>query len=123
MIKSMKNVNQVDQEILAELKVFANELNEMFSKGMDLREISKYTYQQRESGRNVPYFGISDIDKVTKKVTRISAAPTSNQKKLRQFFNIKFESGINGLYMYIDIEDGIVHLRGTGKTNKNFILI
>lgn len=89
-----------------ELIAFAQELNQKLAGGMNLRELSQYTYTRRESGDNIPYMSIGD--QVGKTVTGIYASPTTKQKELKAFFS---ETRIGGnlprYTLRVSLENGV----------------
>ena len=90
-----------------ELIGFAIELHILFTKGKSLREISQWSYRERELGRNVPYMSIADTQ--NKIVTRLWAQPTNKQKELKKFFDETV--GISLPRFTLSIDDTGVHFR------------
>lgn len=73
-----------------EMIQFANEMKEMLENGKSLRQISQWSYEQRESGRNVPYMSINGKEK-DGTVNHIVANPISSQKSFKAFFSTPTE--------------------------------
>jgi len=76
--------------MLEELIKYKEELQCLLDSGKDLREISQWSFAQRESGRNVPYLAISQTIKTDKRktiVVGLFATPTIKQKELKVFFD------------------------------------
>ncbi len=98
------------ESIKFELMIYAFELNQMFVDRKSLREISRWSYDQRESGRNIPYMRISDTSKVegtSNVVIGLWAEPTNKQKELKAFFNIEIGSGVLTKYTLRMDLDGV----------------
>lgn len=112
----------MEQTSLSGLVELSKELNNLLEQGKTLSEISKYTYEQRESGRNIPYFSV--LNKQGNKVTAIVASPTAKQKELKEFFENFYpmeKRASRGVIMYMDLEenDGRVILRGCCRNKKD----
>ena len=75
--------------MLEELIKYKEEVQCLLDSGKDLREISQWSFAQRESGRNVPYLAISQTktDKRKTIVVGLFATPTIKQKELKVFFD------------------------------------
>ena len=105
--------------MLQEMINFANEIKAMVENGKSLKEISQYSFQQRESGRNIPYLAILNKDNIG--ILDLSAKPTSNQKELNKFFNIEAPNSTLPKYTFFVNRDNGVELQerlGKGKDNK-----
>lgn len=113
-----------NSNILKNLKELKIELKNRLDNGDSLREISKFTYELRESGKNIPYFSISQIDD-NNIVTRITSQPISKQKELKKFFLEKANNSVLPKYqLYIDIEEsGVIFSERLGKGKNNIILL
>lgn len=72
--------------MLQELSDYTKELQKVYDETGDLRKVSQYSFEQRESGRNVPYMAITSKD-MSGEVTCIMSSPTAAQKELKEFFS------------------------------------
>lgn len=59
---------------------YADEIEELLAAGKDLKDIRKWSYEEREKGRLVPYLSSVTDD-------CLQAAATKKQKELYAFFN------------------------------------
>lgn len=73
--------------MLQEMLDFAFELRGLFADGATLREICRYSYNQREAGRNVPVLKTVKPSGNLADYTLIEARPVQSQKAIFDFFN------------------------------------
>ena len=91
--------------------------------GKTLRQISQWSFEQRECGRNVPYMSINGKEK-DGTVNHIVASPISSQKELKLFFSTPTEgSTLDKFQLQVTIENGesiviFTERLGKGKENK-----
>lgn len=107
-------------DLINQLLEFKSELNSMLQGGSSLKDLSQYSFSQRDRGRNVPYLSLSQKD--SSGVTRIDAQPTKKQKDLFDFFNTNESGSIFPDYsFYVDLSEGkevkFKHRLGKGKDN------
>ena len=105
--------------MLQEMINFANEIKAMIINGKSLKEISQYSFQQRESGRNVPYLAI--LNKDSDGILDLSANPTSKQKELNAFFSVEAPNSTLPKYtFFVNRVNGVKFQErlGKGKDNK-----
>ncbi len=74
------------QHMKEELIRFINDIQQLLDNGKSLRDISKWSYIQREGGRNIPYMSITQTEK-DGTVIGITANPVVKQKELKSFFD------------------------------------
>jgi hypothetical protein len=86
------------------LLTFAKEINTMLAEGKTLKELSQWSFEQRESGRKVPYLQQDQKDRQGN-VLELTAYPTKKQKELREFFKTP-ETGKKYFPKYIFRVDG-----------------
>ncbi len=84
----MKTIQFNEEQIKNEMIAYTIELRKLFTEGKDLREISRWSYAQRESGRNIPYMAICDSNDKGKTISGLWATPISKQKELKAFFDM-----------------------------------
>lgn len=68
--------------------LYAKELQGLLNSGKTLRDISRLTYDRRQSGENIPYMAVYDMSN-DHRILELYAAPTSKQTELKKFFEIK----------------------------------
>lgn len=106
-----------------ELIQYAVEIQNMLNSGKSLKEISQWSFQQRESGRNVPYLSI--LNKDEKGILDLAASPVSSQKELKSFFSTPVEGSTFEKYkLFVNREDGVEFTEklGKGKDNKTSLI-
>ena len=118
----MKTANQIDeQQIINDLLKYCEELRQQWELTHDLRKVSQWSFQQRESGRNIPYMSIGQTEKNSNTVLGLWAAPISRQRDLYRFFDMPMCEGIilpkYSIRMYLD--EGIVFKEKLGKGKDN----
>ena len=102
---------------------FALELKAMLESGKNLREISQWSFEQREYGRNIPYMSINGKEK-DGTVNHIVANPIASQKELKKFFLTPTEgSTLDKFQLQVTIENDVPIVifserLGKGKDNK-----
>jgi hypothetical protein len=113
----------MEKETFLKMLAFKNKIETLYNEGVDLRQISKLTYEWRNLGDNVPYMEISQTTDEGE-VIRIMAAPINKQEELYAFFN-EPAPGMMSLpkySLYIDDEDKKVvfveRFKKDGKLNK-----
>jgi hypothetical protein len=105
------------------MRQFAAEAADQLKQGKDLRQVSRWSYDRRESGEDVPYMSVLNRDP-DGTVTCVYASPTAKQKKLKKFFDEKApDSSMPRYTLRAVAEDGhaIVEFTeklGRGKDNK-----
>jgi len=113
------------ENIISNLKKYANELQELLNQGWTLGAISRHTYQMREKAADIPYMAIGDTVRVfqnRREVVGIYAHPTSNQPKLKAFFAQKAPNSVLGKYVFrITKDEGLVFTERLGKGEGNVI--
>lgn len=88
-----------EQKIFESVIEFTEEIQSLLFKGKTLKEISEWSYQQRESGRNVPYLSVLQTER-KKDHLILRASPTKQQKDLYEFFNMPVD-GKKALPKYV----------------------
>ncbi len=64
---------------------FAQEIQTKLENGMGLREISRWSFAERENGRDIPYLRIAQTE-TDEAITFLEASPTKKQPSWLQFF-------------------------------------
>jgi len=105
--------------MLQDIINYAKEIQALFEEGKSLKEISQYSFQQRENGRNIPYLAV--LNKEGDKITDLSASPISSQRELKAFFNqCAPDSTLSKYNFYVNHINGVEFTEklGKGKDNK-----
>jgi len=97
--KSNSTPTVTELQIIKELISFCKEIDLRLQKGDSLQSIRKWSFEERESGRNIPYLAMGDP-------SYLFAAPTREQRDLRHFFCIVGE-GCRVVSKYV-LEVGII---------------
>lgn len=111
------NLDKIEKDMLA----YKKEIENLFTEGKPLRDISQWSYTQREVRKNVPYMAIADKAN-RKEITKIWATPTQSQRDLYKFFSMKAPGSVLPMYsLYVDAEEGVVFKKRLGKGENNFV--
>lgn len=69
---------------------FATEIQLRIDRGESLREISRWSYRNREETKyRYPYLQILDIDSETNEVTQLQVSPVKRQKEFSELFELR----------------------------------
>lgn len=107
-----------------ELIQFALEIQNMLNSGKNLKEISQWSYQERESGRNIPYLSILNKSSDGKIILDLAGNPISTQKELKKFWDEKVEGSVLPKYkLFVNNEIGVEFTERFGKGDNIISLI
>lgn len=81
------NIDQFEMNIIHQLKSMISEIRSMHEKGKSLKEIQQWSYDQRESGKQIPYLS-NGTKSSNPSEAYVVATPTAKQKDLKKFFDI-----------------------------------
>ena len=118
----VSNTDGVNDDAIIELMLeYCAELKAQWDLSKNLRTVCQWSFDQRESGRFIPYMSISQTE-VKNKVVGLWAKPTNKQKELKKFFEQKLSDSVLCRFtirMYLD--DGLVFTEKLGKGNKKVL--
>ncbi len=90
-------------------------MQQKLDEGFSLRQLSKWTYSEREKGKDIPYMSVANVEHTT--VTMLYAQPTKKQKTLFAFFDERCEgSKLPKYQLRIDldkVEFWVTHPKGS----------
>lgn len=113
--------NERIEELKKDLIEYKYEIQRMLLENKSLKDINKWSYEQRESGRNVPYLQISDTE--NGQITTLWANAISRQKDLKEFFDIKPEGSAMSKFSFFVTKDGVTFKEKLGKGKDNYKLL
>lgn len=103
------------QTTLDKVKAFVIKIHQLQQQGWTLKQINKWSYEQREAGEDVIYLSWGTKSKDPNE-SYLIASPVAKQKEYKEFFNEKAEGSIglskHQLYIY---ESGVIKFYTSSK--------
>lgn len=103
--------------MITELLAYAVEIESALAGGESLTEIRKWSFEQREAGRNVPYLAV--LDSGSNGDQMLYALPTKSQKELHAFFAQQAPGSVLPRFTFRVHSNGVEFMERLGRGKDN----